>query len=89
MGTEPEKKEKPKFFKTVIQVTILSEDEPIGADLDLHQICDEITYGDCSGISKVISTEKLCGKRAAKLLIEQGSDPEFFNLDKNGNKLED
>jgi hypothetical protein len=32
---------------------------------------------------------KVDAKTMAKLLIKQGSDPEFFRLDEDGNDLED
>lgn len=78
---------KRKFFKTVIQVEILSEDTPF-TSLDLEEVSAAITVGDCSGIVKHISTTGLTGTEAAKELQGQASDPEFFCLDEDGNDLE-
>ncbi len=83
------KEKRRKFFKTVVQVTILSEDKPVGPNMELDQIHYAITDGDCSGDCKVVSQKQVSGKKMAMLLTEQGSDPGFFNLDENGKKLEE
>jgi len=48
----------------------------------------ELTQGDCSGKVEETSSQCLSGKKVAKELIAQGSDPGFFQLDENGNNLE-
>lgn len=79
---------KRKFYKTVIQVKVLSE-QPYEYE-NLSQVASDISDGDCSGeIENTITNEKLNGKQAATVLQEQGSDPEFFRLDKDGNDLEE
>jgi hypothetical protein len=67
-----------KYYKTIIQVEVLSEDpyEYLG----LKELQYDITDGGCSGKTTVISSETLTGKQMARALKEQGSDPEFFNL---------
>lgn len=75
------------FYKTVIQVTVLSE-EPFESE-DLSEINYAITEGGCSGDVNTILTEKLDGKQIAKELQSQGSDPEFFRVDEDGNDTED
>lgn len=77
-----------KFFKTVIQVTILSEDVPVGRDMRLHMIEHEITEGNCSGVKQVIEEKELTPREVTLALIEQDSDPEFFGLDEQGNEVE-
>lgn len=77
-----------KFYKTIIRVEILSEDQPVD-DLDLKQIAHEIYDGDCVGTSSLISKNELTGKECADELCELGSEPEFFGLDDNGNSLWD
>ena len=74
------------FYKTVIQVEVLSQ-EPIG-EPSLEQLAYNITDGDWSGASKIKSIKELTGKQAAKALIKQGSDPEFFQLDEKGNEID-
>jgi hypothetical protein len=76
-----------KFHKTIVQVTILSE-EPIG-ECTLGDIDYNITEGDWSGHVECVSEETLDGKQAADALLEQASDPEFFQLTKDGNDAED
>ena len=71
-----------RFCKTVIQVTVLSEG-PFEYE-NLNDVYNAITEGDCSGEVKTVEACYLNGKQAAEALIAQGSDPEFFKLDKNG-----
>lgn len=77
---------KRKFYRTVIQVEILSE-EPYEGD-DLETIKYDITEGHCSGILKdEVRNEVKNGKEMARLLLDQGSDPEFFQIDEEGNDV--
>lgn len=76
-----------KFFKTIITIEILSERKYNSTDLT--RINYDITDGDCSGKVEISSYQELTPKEAAKELLAQGSDPEFFNLDKDGNSLDD
>jgi len=79
---------KRKFYRTVIQIEILSE-EPYEGD-DLENILYDITDGDCSGqISDVVRNEVKNGKEMAGLLIAQGSDPEFFQINEDGDETEE
>lgn len=77
---------KRKFWKTIIQVEVLSE----GPDLpptDLNELAHLITEGECSGKVTTESVTKLNGKEAAKALQAQGSDPEFFQLTEDGGDI--
>ena len=73
-----------KFFKTIIQIKVLSEYQPVD-DLDLRQIAHEIYDGDCVGTSEVISAKEISPSDCAEELSEMGSEPEFFGLDRDGN----
>lgn len=80
--------EKRKFYRTVIQVEILSE-EPYEGD-DLNTIASDTDTGDCSGqITDIERNQEVTGKEMVALLQKQGSDSEFFQLDAEGNDLED
>lgn len=80
---------KKKIYRTVIQVEVLSED-PIEHSMSLSEIQRECDEGDYSGSwDTVISNEPISGKEAANKLIEQGSDPEFFQMDEEGNEIKD
>jgi len=71
-----------KFYRTVVQVEVLSESSIQTAELDaLHHM---ITEGDCSGHLTTVVQEELNGKQAADALVKQASDPSFFNLADNG-----
>jgi hypothetical protein len=78
---------KRKFYKTVVQVTILS-DEKVSPDIDLYSIHHQITDGGWSGEVEIVKSKKIDGKAMAKELMNQNSDPEYCRLDKNGNDLE-
>jgi hypothetical protein len=75
-----------KFYRTVVQVEVLSE-EPLGNDesIDLSVLAYQITDGDFSGSISIPTIEEVNGKRIADLLLSQGSDPEFFQVDSEGN----
>lgn len=75
------------FYKTVFQVEVLSE-EPFNLNASLDDIHYQIIEGNCSGKTTASSVTTLNGKQAAKELQKQGSDPEFFNLDTDGNDLD-
>lgn len=75
-----------KFYKTVIQVTILSED-PYPVTYNLEQIHNDIQEGDCSGVYREIERKEINAEIAVKELMEQGSEPEFFQLDQEGNDI--
>jgi hypothetical protein len=76
---------KRKFYKTVIQVEVLSE-EPFEYN-DLSDVHEQITYEYCSGRYSTVEVKTLTGRQAAKALLGQGSEPEFFLIDENGEDL--
>ena len=78
---------KRKFYKTMVQYEVLSE-EPI-EQVDLDRLKYEITEGRWSGRLYTLQSTELNGLQAAMALENQGSDPEFFNLDINGDDVED
>jgi hypothetical protein len=70
-----------KFYRTVIQVEILSE-SPYTEDYNLEAIAYDIGQGDCSGrVTDIVLNEEVDGPTMSKLLLAQGSDPGFFMLD--------
>ena len=81
-------KSKRKFYRTVIQIEVLSE-EPYSST-DLEKINSDITEGHQSGlVTLVVDSEELDSKICAEKLQAQGSDPEFFSLDIHGHDTED
>ncbi len=76
-----------KFYRTVLQFEMLTEEPPRSVDLeDVHY---EITEGHASG-RLLQATEKVVdGPTMARLLVEQGSDPEFFCLTPDGEDTEE
>lgn len=75
---------KRKFYKTTITTVVLSE-EPFRYET-LADMQEQIYAGDCSG-TFTDKSEELSAKEIVNALKEQGSDPEFFQLDKDGNEL--
>jgi hypothetical protein len=85
----PEPKNKKKYYKSVIQIEILS-DEPYEDGKSLDDIKYDINEGHCSGIlSMVEHNQELNGFEMARALESQGSDPEFFGIDQNGEDLDE
>ena len=80
---------KRKFFKQKVTIEILSEDRPLSEDLSISGIEYAITEGDCSGVVIRDAPEELNGEQMAKALMEQKSDPNFFQLTENGEDMED
>ena len=72
-----------KFYKAIIQVTVLSE-TPI-ENVSLKDIAYQIEEGDSVGEVKIMSHKEISSKAAAKEAIKLGSDPEFFCIDEDGN----
>lgn len=71
-----------KFYRTLIQVEVLTED-PYSPE-DLSNVAEDITTGDASGTFRITKSEEVDGPTMAKLLIAQGSDPGFFSLTDDG-----
>lgn len=80
---------KKKIYKSVLRVEILSE-EPIKDCVELNGVHWQITNGDWSGAMDWEShNAELVGKEGAKALMDQGSDPEFFQMDEDGNDIDE
>lgn len=83
-------KEERKFYKTILTVTILSEDP-----LDLMGFSNPIQEADYitnegQGIGYIDHEEnEISAEECVKLAYAFGSEPEFFGMDRNGNPLED
>ena len=79
---------KRKFYRTLVQIEILSE-EPYSST-DLEKIQDDITNGHQVGeVSVVTDSELMDVKSCVERLFAVGSDPEFFCLNKHGHDTED
>ncbi len=74
------------FHKTVVQITILSEEE-IGS-VTAEEIAYQTNDGEWSGRTEIASREEIDGSAMAKELIDQASDPEFFCLTPEGDDIE-
>lgn len=77
------------IFRTVFVYEVIS-DEPILDSVSLETIANETTNGSWSGrfLDNSVHNEELTGKAAVEAITAQGSDPEFFMLDNEGNEIE-
>jgi hypothetical protein len=76
-----------KFYRTLITVEVLSED-PYQFE-SLSELAYDVDEGECSGKTTIEKTEEIDGETMALLLMAQGSDPEFFRIDDEGNDTDD
>ena len=76
---------KRKFYKNVITIIVLSEGAPISDEATLAQIEYEFTEGEFSAGPLTIDAVEVSGQEAADILCDQGSQPDFFGLDYEGN----
>lgn len=79
---------KKKIYRTVIQITVLSE-EPLPDGMGLDELVANCEDGDFIGKfeDKEVNVP-ITGKEAAEAVIVTGSDPEFFQMDNEGNEIE-
>jgi len=77
-----------KIYKTIIRYEVLSE-EPFGSK-SLSDIEYETNEGSMSGrfLDNEVHDVILSGKEAVVAIVNQGSDPEFFDLDSDGNDID-
>ena len=72
-----------KYYKTTFKIEILSQDKDV-SNLELSEVSYAIVEGDCSGDIEVTEVKELTPVECATALIEQGSDPGFFQLSEDG-----
>jgi len=75
-----------KFYRTVFQYEVLSE-VPVESS-QLEDIAYECRDGHFSGQMLSQTQETIDAKTAVKALLNQGSDPEFFQLNMDGEDIE-
>lgn len=85
MSGKHSKKKKPKFYRTVISFTVLSE-EPLS---DSESLSDIVARGmdDCVLGEEIRKEQIMTGKRAARHLYRLGSEPGFFGLNDEGKSI--
>ncbi len=76
-----------KFYKRVFTIEVLSE-EPIPPGTSTENIIFEANEGGYSMREYGEKETVLNAKQAAKALINQGSDPSFFQLNEKGEDVE-
>lgn len=79
---------KKKIYRSIITVEVLS-DRPVDDTFlsNLSAVDHDITFGDCSGMVKIQSmNDPLTGQEAVQAVLLQGSSPDFFQMDMEGNE---
>lgn len=77
---------KRKFYKTTITLEVLTEFDP--SYMSIENMVHEMIWGESSGKVLDQTIKIIDGKEAAQRLLVHESDPEFFQLDEDGNDLE-
>lgn len=75
------------YYRTPVTITVLSEG-PLDEEMSPAEIAYAIDEGDCVGTVEFGTSEKLSGKAMAEALTAAGSEPEFFQLDPDGDQLD-
>lgn len=75
------------FYRTVYTITIISE-RPADGYESLADLEAEFTNGGFSAEVEAGESEEITPKEAAEALMDQGSDPAFFELDERGRDLD-
>ena len=68
-----------KFYKTIVQVEILSE-KPVEVD-SLENLNELIIHGDCSGLINKMSEQSISKKELIDECSRHHTDPSFFGVD--------
>ena len=77
------------IYKSVVKVTVLS-DEPLPECTTLDDVQYNIDGGDCIGhVEWEYKNAETVGTEAVDSILRTGSQPEFFQLDEEGNELEE
>lgn len=80
---------KKKIYRTVVSLVVLSEEE-IDENMDMQSIMDECDSGAyIGGGIKFSKPRQLTGKTAVIEIEKAGSQAEFFQMDSQGNDLEE
>jgi hypothetical protein len=78
------------IYKTTILLEILHEVKGEVDGMGMEAIAREMMDGSFSGAATITEDSiPLEGEVAARALVVQGSDPEFFGMDAEGNSLDE
>jgi hypothetical protein len=75
------------LYKTRVVIEVISHN-PFHFH-DLQTLDHDITDGECSGKIDVSDSVEIKGKEALELIMAQGTDPEFFGMNRHGNDADD
>jgi hypothetical protein len=76
------------IYRTVLMLEVLSPD-PITDGISLETIVYESMEGSFSlGMSTKVDNQPVEGAKAVRIIKAHGSDPEFFQMDNDGNDID-
>lgn len=75
------------YYETIFTFKVYS-DRPINPDMELGDIVSECVDGDMVGSTEVREERQITSQQMAQKLYEVGSDPGFFELDDDGNRID-
>jgi hypothetical protein len=80
---------KKKIYRTIVKFVVLSEEE-IPENMDIDSILEECDSGEyIKGEQSIGKPRPLVGKTAVIQIEKAGSSSEFFNMDSQGNDLDE
>lgn len=74
------------YFRTVLTVEVLTQKEAWNGDFE--ELAEDCVRGDASGAIVLRVVEQCSTSEMARLLIAQGSDPEFLGITGNSTDWE-
>ena len=75
------------FYRTTFSIEVISDD-PGAGDWILETLVYELTEGRATGSVNCNSHQPIPAKLAAQLAIAHGTDPEFLDIDEDGNEVD-
>jgi hypothetical protein len=76
-----------KFYRTVISIEVLSEDNHPTHATSLANLEREMVSGDWLGQVEMLHPKRISAKDVAKICEDMSSNPLFFGLDSRGRTL--
>ena len=76
-----------KFYKTIIQITVISDNGPKVQNLTLTDIAYEMIQGELAGSWEITKHNAISSKQCAKELMKMNCEPDFMGLDDKGNEI--
>lgn len=83
------RKPQSQFYQTEFRITVLSRGPLEDCTMDVDDIHHAISEGECLGRLDIETSTEISSRRCAHQCEWMGSTPEFFQLDEEGNDLDE